>query len=176
MGRRSKYGEFLNTLKDVTELPVGKFAKLVGKKTTNVSQYLSGAKKAGKSVAKSGVRHLSEWQVTPLFEVEETPEPLTTISNKPGIYSLYDSAGNVLYVGQAKNLRMEINQTLNRKTNFPVLYGPNLSKKKYPKYKTLTIRISAYIVESKRLRHNLEALILRIFPNQSHNNKLGSFK
>jgi excinuclease UvrABC nuclease subunit len=93
-----------------------------------------------------------------------------------GIYALYDSAGGLLYVGQATNLRVEVRQTLNRAVNFPVRMGPNLSKKRHPKFKSVTHRLSIYVVPSKRLRHNLEALLLRVFANESHNNKLGTFR
>jgi hypothetical protein len=81
----------------------------------------------------------------------------------------------VLYVGQALNLRAEIGQTLGRETNFPVRLGPRLTKKAHRTYRSLTHFLSIYEVPSKRLRHNLEALLLRTFPNQSHNNKLGKF-
>ena len=46
-GRRSKYSEFLHTLSEVIELSGGAFAKAIGKKYTNDSQYLSGSKKGG---------------------------------------------------------------------------------------------------------------------------------
>jgi excinuclease UvrABC nuclease subunit len=89
----------------------------------------------------------------------------------PGIYPLYDSSGSVICVGQATNLKQEVVQALNRKMNFPVRQGPTLSKKAHPKYKMVATHISAYEVHSSRMRHNLEALLLRVFPNQSHNNK-----
>jgi hypothetical protein len=165
----------LHTLKEVVELDGGEFAKAIGKKYTNVSQYLSGSKKVGPRTLKTGVYHLGEWIVKPLFEVEPRPN-LTDIPQTPGIYALYDSSASIVYVGQATRLRAEISQALNRKANFPVRAGPYLAKKHRPRYKDITTRISVYEVPSPRLRHNLEALLLRIFPNQSHNNKLGKFK
>jgi len=175
-GRRSKYGEFLHTLSEVVELDGAPFAKAIGKKHTNVSQYLSGSKKVGPRTLRSAVYHLGEWEVKPILEVQPKPANLAGIPQTPGIYALYDSSASILYVGQATRLRTEISQTLNRKTNFPVRAGPQLTKKHHPKFKDITARISAYEVASPRLRHNLEALLLRIFPNQSHNNKLGKFR
>lgn len=174
-GRRPKHREFLHTLKDVVGLDRAAFARAIGKKYTNVSQYLSGTKKVGPRTLKSAVYHLGEWNVKPLYELD--PKPLLAeIPQTPGIYALYDSSASIVYVGQATRLRAEMNQTLNRRTNFPVRAGPTLTRKHHPKYKDITTRISAYEVPSARLRHNLEALLLRVFPNQSHNNKLGKFK
>lgn len=42
--------------------------------------------------------------------------------------------------------------------------------------KSVTRRLSIYEVPSRRLRHNLEALLLRVFANESHNNELGKFR
>ncbi len=176
VGRQSRYREFLHTLSEVIELDGAAFAKAIGKKRTNVSQYLSGSKEVGPRTLKSAVYHLGEWEVKPVLEVQAKPTTLADIPQTPGIYALYDSSASILYVGQATRLRVEIRQTLNRTTNFPVRSGPQLTKKQRPKYKDITTRISVYQVLSPRLRHNLEALLLRIFPNQSHNNKLGKFK
>ncbi len=121
------------------------------------------------------MRHVGEWQVTVVQEVKPVPKPLTVLPTTPGIYAIYDSSASLIYLGQALNLRAEVNQTLNRKTNFPVRRGPKLSEKARPKYKDLATFLSVYEVPSQRLRHNLEALLLRVFPNQSHNNKLGKF-
>jgi len=171
----SKYGEFLRTLQDVTGLSTLELAKACGKKQTNFLQYLNGTKAPGKRAVESAIKHLAEWRLTPCYEVELLPK-LTSVSEEGGIYALFDSAGNALYVGQATNLRAEIRQTLGRRANFPVRRGPNVSKKQHPKYSDLAKFLSAYEVSSLRLRHNLEALLLRMFPNQSHNNKLGKFR
>ena len=175
IGRRSKHREFLHTLSEVIDLHGASFAKAIGKKPTNVSQYLAGSKEIGQRTLRGAVYHLGEWEVKPILEVQPRPKNLSGIPQTPGIYALYDSSASVLYVGQAARLRAEISQTLNRKTNFPVRAGPKLTKKHHPKFKEITARLSAYEVKSPRLRHNLEALLLRIFPNQSHNNKIGTF-
>ena len=164
------------TLRDALDTDAKGLARAIGKQTTNVIQYLGGGKVPGPTVIRSAVAQLSEWHVVPRAEVEPTPKSLTELPEDGGIYALYDSGGDLLYVGQAANLRAEVRQTLNRAVNFPIRTGPNLSTKRHPKFKTVTQRISVYVVRSRRLRHNLEALLLRIFANETHNNKLGKFR
>lgn len=176
MPRRGKYEEFLHTLRDVIGLEGAAFAKAIGKEPSNVSQYLSGYKGVGPRTLKSAVKQLGEWNVKAILEVRRKTKTLTEIPQTPGIYAFYDSSASILYVGQATQLRAEITSALNRKTTFPIRSGPQLTKKHRPKYKDVTEFISAYEVPSPRLRHNLEALLLRIFPNQAHNNKLGKFR
>lgn len=178
MGRKSRYQEFLITLSQVTELEGAAFAKACGKQTTNMSQYVKGTKQPGLNTLKSALTHLRDhWPVKPLLEAEPIPKPLSSVlPQDPGIYALYSSSGDVLYVGQARKLRTEVHQTLNRKVNFAVRRGPTITKKARPKYKELAVLMSAYVVDSPRLRHNLEAILLRVFLNSAHNNKMGTFK
>ncbi len=119
---------------------------------------------------------LGEWNVTPLLEVASVPHPITRLTTEPGIYALYDSGGNLIYIGQAANLRREITQTLARRVNSPIRRAPHFSRRSRPTFKELTDRMSAYQVPSARMRHNLEALLLRMIPNQTQNNKLGTFR
>lgn len=176
MARRRKYHEFLHTLQDVVGLQGAVFARAIGKEPSNVSQYLSGYKDVGPRTLRSAVYHLGEWGISPILEVRRRPSTLTEIPQTPGIYAFYDSSASILYVGQATKLRAEITSALNRKMTFPIRSGPQLAKKHRLKYKDVTQFISAYEVPSPRLRHNLEALLLRVFPNQAHNNKLGKFR
>ena len=175
-GRKPKYQEFLRTLKEVTGLSNAELARACGQKVTNLSQYLSGNKRPGKRAVASAVRHLAEWRVVTHAEVVGLPSSWSSVPSTPGVYALYDSSRSVIYVGQATNLRAELQQTLGRKSNFPVRSGPTLSRKNHPKYKDFVRYYSAYAVPSLRSRHNLEAVLLRVFPNQSHNNKLGKFR
>jgi hypothetical protein len=176
-GRKPKYQEFLQTLSDVTGLTGAAFAKACGKQATNMSSYLIGSKKVSQSTARSAITHLRDsWPVKKLLEADVIPKPLTGLTTDPGVYALYGSAGDVLYVGQATNLRAEVTQTLNRTVNFTLRRGPKISKKAHPKYKEVAVRMSAYIIEPPKLRHNLEALLLRIYLNEAHNNKMGSFR
>jgi len=176
-GRKPKYQEFLLTLRDLTGLTGAAFAKACGKQATNMSSYLIGSKSVTQSTARSAITHLRDsWPVETVLEVQPIPKPLTGLTTRPGVYALYGSAGDVLYVGQATNLRTEVAQTLNRQVNFTLRRGPNISKKAHPKYKDVAVRLSAYIVEPAKLRHNLEALLLRVYLNEAHNNKMGSFR
>jgi alpha-D-ribose 1-methylphosphonate 5-triphosphate synthase subunit PhnG len=176
-GRKPKYQEFLQSLSDVTGLTGAAFAKACGKQATNMSSYLRGSKKVSQSTARSAVTHLRDsWPVEKVLEVELIPKPLTGLTTKPGVYALYGSAGDVLYVGQATNLRAEVSQTLNRKVNFTLRRGPQISKKAHPRYRDVAVRMSAYVVQPPKLRHNLEALLLRVYLNEAHNNKMGSFR
>lgn len=175
-GRHPKYREFIRTLRDILDVDTAALAVLLGKQRTNVSQYISGARKVGPGTLRSGLYRLGEWHVNVVQELEPIPKRLSSLPTTPGIYSLYDSSGSILYVGQATNLRTEIRQSLARQAHFPVRLGPQLSKKARPKYRDIATFLSAYEVGSPRLRHNLEALLLRVFPNQSHNNKLGNFQ
>ncbi|MBE3087968.1 MAG: hypothetical protein IMZ71_02470 [Chloroflexi bacterium] len=176
-GRKPKYQEFLQTLSDVTGLTGAAFAKACGKQATNMSSYLRGAKRVSQSTARSAIANLRDsWPVEKVLEVEPIPKPLTKLTTQPGVYALYGSAGDVLYVGQATNLRAEVFQTLNRKVNFTLRRGPRISTKAHPKYKEVSVRMSAYVVGPPRLRHNLEALLLRFYLNEAHNNKMGNFR
>lgn len=177
-GRRPKYQEFLNSLSDATGLTGSAFAHACGKQPANMSSYLKGAKKVTQQTASSAVYNLcNSWAVETVLESQPIPTPLSRLTTKPGVYALYGSSGDVLYVGQATNLRSEVSQTLNRRVNFTVRRGPHISRKTpRPRFKDLAVRMSAYIVESPRLRHNLEAILLRVFLNETHNNKVGSFR
>jgi hypothetical protein len=176
MPRKAQSVEFIQLLAQMLKQNDVSFAKRIGKQPSNVSDYLSGKRKPTHKVLLSSVRHAFEWEVKALVEMGKVEKRAKELPPEPGIYALYDSAGHTLYVGQATNLKQEVAQTLQRKVNFIVRTGPNLSSKAKPKYKDLAVSLSAYSVVSSRMRHNLEAMLLRIFPNQTHNNKMGSFK
>lgn len=177
-GRQPKHVEFVRVLADLfgydSRGDYARFAKRLGKSTSNIYSYYNGLKVPGKKVLISALRNAFEWEVAPIIEV--APIDLRSLTNQPGVYCLYDSSGSIIYVGQATNLKQEVRQALHRKVNFPVRRGPNLSKKAHPKYREIATFMSAYEVPSPRMRHNLEALLLRTFPNQSHNNKMGNFE
>lgn len=167
--------EFMKLVQSFTGLTDGAFAKACGKKHANMSKYLSGASIPGKRVLKSAVEHLYEWNIQPVMEVQPVPQNLNTLPTDKGIYVFYDSGGNVIYIGKATNFRTEVRQTLGRKIPVAIRVGPKLNKQQ-PKMSDLVARISLYQVVSPRLRHNLEALLLRIFANQTHNSNIGTFK
>jgi transcriptional regulator with XRE-family HTH domain len=173
----AKYQEFLHTLQEATGLSTPDLARACGKQPTNMSQYLSGTKRPGLDTIRSAIRSLRDsWPVFTVMEVQPIPPKLATLPRRPGIYALYGSSGDVLYVGQATNLRAEVTQTLNRKANLVVRRGPDITSKAHSKYKSMAKLMTAYVVPPQRLRHNLEALLLRMFPNELHNNKMGNFK
>ena len=71
--------------------------------------------------------------------------------------------------------RAEVRQALGRKIPVGIRVGPRLQVKK-PKMRDLAHRLSLYEVASPRVRHNVEALLLRVFANQTHNSNKGNFK
>lgn len=174
-GRKPKYQEFLITLRDLSDTSNAELAKLTGKKAANISAYMSGAKVVGKSSVRSAVRHLSEWHVTE----DQTMLPLAnkaSICTHPGVYFIYDSAGNCVYIGQAKNLRTEVSQRLSaKKLRHGIWRDRKLKRTRYA-VKDVAAFVSTYRVDSPRLRHNLEALFLRAVINQTQNAKLGKFR
>ena len=176
MPRKAKNVEFLQTLKDLTgHASVSSFAKATGKQTSNMSTYLSGASTPQAAVLKSCATRLFEWSVSPSMEIERIPSKLNTLPTTPGIYVIYDSGGQVLYIGKATSFRAEVGQTLGRAIPVGIRLGPSLKKKNH-KIKDLATHLSLYEVDSPRLRHNLEVLLLRVFANQTHNSNIGRFK
>jgi hypothetical protein len=176
-GRKDQRVEFFRLLAKILKCEQNhpQLAKRIGKQISNVQAYNTGREIPGILVLRSAMRHAFEWEAEPILEVQPIGQR-KHLTNEPEVYCLYDSSGSVIYVGQAKNLEQEVSQTLQRKMNFPVRTGPTLSKKSHPKYKSIATHVSAYNVASPRMRHNLEALLLRAFPNQSHNNKMGNFR
>ncbi len=137
--------------------------------------YLSGRLTPGKSFLKSCLTNLSSWDMQPLMEVEPIPGNLNSLPRGPGVYIIYDSGAQVLYVGKATNFRSEVRQTLSRKIPVSLRFGPSL-KKKNPEIRDLATHLSLYRVSSAKSRHNIEVLLLRVFANQTHNSNVGKFK
>jgi hypothetical protein len=174
-GRQTREVEFLRTLRGLMGLNRAAFAKACGKKAPNMGRYLDGELQPGKKVLTSCVRHIFEWAVQPLMEIQPLPKNLNDLPETSGLYILYDSAGNILYIGKATNFRAEIRQTLGRRLPVALRFGPKLSKKK-PYLRDVTFRLSLYEVLSSRLRHNIEAMFLRAAANQTHNSNIGKVK
>ena len=85
-----------------------------------------------------------------------------------------EGEANVLYVGKASNFRNEVWQTLARPIPVGMRFGPKMNRKR-PQIWELTTYLSLYEIESRRLRHNVEALLIRAFINQTHNSNIGHF-
>jgi hypothetical protein len=174
-GRSLKKVEFYRKLHELSGFETkNEFARASGRKLQDVSSYLSGFKVPGDKVLRSSLRHLHEWAILPLSEINPIPEKLNDLPTDPGVYVIYDSGGNVLYLGQATSFRAELRQTLNRRVPRAVRLGPNLGKKQ-PLIGELAKYLSLYKIPSERARHNVEALLLRIFANQTHNTNVGHF-
>ncbi len=108
-------------------------------------------------------------------EVEAIPDQQGLLPRFGGVYILYDSAGNVLYIGKAKNFRTEVWQTLGRSIPVGMRFGPSM-RKVNPTIWDLAAYLSLYQIDNERLRHNVEALLIRVFINQTHNSNIGKFK
>lgn len=133
------------------------------------------AKKLRTSLLNSAISNLFGEQIKPLQEVEPVPEKRDDLPRSGGVYILYDSAGNVLYVGKAKSFRTRVWRTLDRKIPVGMRFGPNMTKSR-PTIWELATYLSLYEIENYRLRHNIEALLIRVFINQTHNSNIGKFK
>jgi hypothetical protein len=177
--RQHKNVEFLQTLYGLMESNQSDFAKACGKKASNMNRYLSGQFQPGKKVLASCLKNLFEtrfeWSVQPIMEIERVPENLNSLPDTSGLYILYDSAGNVLYVGKATNFRTEVRQTLGRRIPVGLRFGSKLNKER-PYLRDVAKRLSLYGVESERVRHNLEVMFLRAIANQTYNSNIGRFK
>ena len=177
MPRYDKSVEFLQTLQEMSGLNARQFAKACGMKQPNMNNILNGAHVPRLSTVHKAAAHYFGWSLKKLFELKPLPENLNELPNSPGLYALYDSGGNLLYVGKAKRLRYEISQTLNRKIPVSIrLERRGHLRTTKPKFRQLTRYLSAYEISDARVRHNLESLLLRLVTNQTHNSNIGRFK
>ena len=171
MPRHSKYREFLSTLYEISGAANhSHFARMCGKAQSQISSRMNGATVTSKFV-QSCAAHMYGWDVTANMEIMPFPA-FADIPKTSGIYVLYDSGGNILYVGKATNFRDEVRQTCRREIPVGIRLGPKL-KKKNPKIRDLTHYISLYEISSARVRHNFESILLRIVANQTHNSNIG---
>ena len=123
----------------------------------------------------SAISNLFGQKIRPLREVEPVPERRNDLPTSGGVYILYDSAGNVLYIGKASSFRAEVWLTLGRSIPVGMRFGPNMRKVR-PSIEDLATYMSLYEIDNARLRHNIEALLIRVFINQTHNSNIGKFK
>ena len=120
-------------------------------------------------------KSLFEQEIIARQEVEIIPEKQSDLPEFGGVYILYDSAVNVLYIGQATNFRTEIWQARGRVVKAGMRFGPDMEKSQ-PNIGHLAQYMSLYEISNKSLRHNIEALLIRVFINQTHNKNVGKFK
>jgi hypothetical protein len=175
-GRKNGNVEFFNLLMVLSgHVSKAEFAKGCGLTAANATSYLSGNKIPQAKVLKRSMEYLFGWPIRPLSEIEPLPTDLAQLPNKPGLYVLYDSGGNILYVGKATNFATEIRQTLKRNVPVPLRMGPSLKKSK-PAIHKLASLCSLYQIDQRRTRHKFESLFLRVLANQTHNSNIGTFK
>ena len=178
-GRKPANVEFINKLRDLVDVTsTSTFAHLCGKTPSNISAYLKGSKIPGDRVLKGCFENIAvsrfAWPIEPEREIlsidDDSPMPTSG-----GVYVLYDSGGNVLYIGKATNLRSEVKVALRKPVPVGLRVGTELRKTR-PALQDLTSYVSLYLIDDARLRHNVEALLLRVFANQTHNANIGRFK
>jgi transcriptional regulator with XRE-family HTH domain len=177
-GRRQTNVEFLNLLYELSGYnTISEFAEACGQAQSNMANYLNGKVIPRKRALLGCLHNLVATKSKPIevCEIYKVPEKQVGIPELSGIYVLYDSAGNAVYIGKAKNFRNEVWQTLNRNVPTSVRLGPNIHKKDRPKIRQLASYYSLYRVDDSRLRTNMEALLLRAVTNQTHNINLGHF-
>lgn len=126
-------------------------------------------------VLSSAISNLFGREIQPLEEVVSIPEERGELPPPGGVYILYDSAANVLYIGQATSFRSEVWQTLRRHIPVEMRFGPRMRTSR-PTFRELARYMSLYRIDNERLRHNIEALFIRVFINQTHNSNIGKFK
>ena len=161
------------------QLARGEFANRCGQFQPNMANYLNGNPEPGFMVLRNCLRSLCfrnlSWTLRPLFEVEEIEGALEELPRSGGVYILYDGAVKGIYVGQAADLKGEVNQTLDRKDlKVSLRFGPSLATRDTP-LRDFAKYLSAYGIEDEYQRHNIEALLLRILVNQLHNTNIGHF-
>ena len=151
--------EFLNKLKALFGVGTqAEFARRCGQQPPNMNAYLNGSRVPGDRVLVKCISSMFEWQVNPLKEIIVIPNNLSSLPDSGGVYILYDSAGNVLYIGKANKFRQEVRQTLNRPIPVGMRLGPRMNKIK-PRIKDLASYLSMYEIENARLRHNIESTL-----------------
>ena len=118
------------------------------------------------------VRHGKGWRIDADATTRERLK--ATLANHVGVYTFYDSAGRSLYVGKTtNNLWTEIHQRLDADVN-RAMYFPKRAHGIV--MGNLTRRVSAYAVGVPGAVHNVEALLIRISPNDQANTQSADFK
>ena len=178
-GRKSTNAEFITKLRDLLDVTsTREFARRCDKKEPNISDYLNAKKTPGDRVLRSCLHNIARstfgWRIEAEREIQHIRRA-PAMPTAGGVYVLYDSGGNVLYVGKASNLRSEVRVALNKPVPIGLRVGPDLVKKQ-PKLEELATYVSLYLIDDGLLRHNVEALLLRVFVNQTHNSNIGKFK
>jgi hypothetical protein len=176
-GRKRATVEYLSKL---VEFAGGgqQFCKLTGIQPSNLAAYLNSTK----SISWGRLRIANErvFGEPPAFvkvveghNLRDNPG-LSVLPTHGGIYGLFDSAMRLLYFGKATSLRAEVGQTLRRNVGEvrPWTGAKNLT------FKQVTVYLSAYEIVrgDAHFRHDVEALGLRLFVNNTFNKNGAKFK
>lgn len=177
-GRRAATVEFLDRLVDWAG-GRGPFCDLTGVASSNLANYLnSNVKPPSWSWLERRARQVlgQPPAFIPLVEGHDlSSKPrLPTLPRTGGIYALFDSAMRVVYFGKATSLYSEIRQTLRR----PVKEVRPWTGKKNLKFQDIAAYLSAYEIArgDAKFRHDVEAVGLRLFVNNTFNTKGANFK
>ena len=167
MARQPANVEFIQKLKALSgHRTNSSFAAACGKQLSNINSYLTNATVPGEKVLKDCLESLFGWQVKVISEIKPLQKPHSKMTDEPGIYALYDHNFELLYIGQATNLRNEVSQTLNRAI-------PGLVEHKI---KSRVHYCSLYAIKNTKVRHNIETLLIRILGHQTYNTNVEKFK
>jgi hypothetical protein len=173
-----RYNTFLQVLRQFSGIRNQTFAEVCGRQPGNMGGYISGALRAGERVAKSSFNNYCKWHSAQnnadlfkaITEISKTEIPALS-----GIYMLYNSSAQVIYIGKATNFKTEVEVALKKKVPISVRMGPHLRKTK-PTIRLLARYISLYQIDDPMLRANMEALLIRVSINHTHNSNLGHFR
>jgi hypothetical protein len=176
-----RYKTFLQVLSEFSGMGPPKLAKACKKQPANMSGYINGSSRVGARVARSVWEAYCKWNCDtnnmslfkPLLEINDISK--VTIPESAGVYMLYNSSAQVIYIGKAGNFKVEVAHTLKRKVPVALRMGPILKKQK-PPIGLLARYISLYEIADPKMRANLEALLIRVSINHTHNSNLGHIK
>jgi hypothetical protein len=177
VGRKSATVEFLGKLVEFAGSRA-EFSKRTGILQPNLAAYLNGTKTISWArLEKAAERLFGEPPAfVPIVEGRDlrAHPSLTILPRDPGIYGLFDSTMRLIYYGKATNLRAEVAQTLGRRLGEvrPWTGAKNLT------FKQVAAFLSAYEIVrgDPSFRHDVEALGLRLFVNNTFNKNGASFK
>jgi hypothetical protein len=159
-----------------SDLKQNEFSKRCGRKQQNITAYLNKSKPLEPKTLNNCLENFYGWPVIAHRELAPFNGDFSDFPEVPGIYIFYNSEGNVVYFGKATNLRTRAKSSYNSKSPFSIRLGPNLNCKQKCKKGDFVKFVSLYEIKNENIRHNFEAFLLHVFPNQSHNNNSGYFK
>jgi hypothetical protein len=175
-GRRKKTVELLETLIEWAG-GADEFQRLTGIQKSDQKHYLKNAKNVTTKRLHNAAHQIFGTPPAFLPLVERAPVPGTlpaSLNGKAGVYALFSSSGSLLYFGKATNLKLEIDQTLDRDTPKTLVAGTTLGKVAFREVATF---YSAYEIArgDGSFRHDAETLVLRVTRRDTLNTVGGHF-